>query len=398
MSTTYVPLQYPYQIIKYKKDIAMQIGTLIVTTQKEGNADGQDYHIETHSHPVVTYDNKANAKPNSQLAKYQFLEGVVWNNVEVKDVTTICLSDARLSWREFIDFLEEDLCRDESAEAPCLDAFWKIIKLAGGVAPPERPNLVARFFIDANMSYDDEMSYDDNDEELKAYLETHLDDINWQEVSPDDVAFEIDDCDLLSVGTNPKGYTERNTDDFCFFAKYDQDHPDTWKSAIKEQIKQYRLIFQNLGGDMTEFHISYEKDNYIDGYANQQVNVFIDELNTSEEFTQFYVWPEEAFTCDNCSDDRLISNLLTPKAMRMWHGLQRAGMIDKKYQPVGLSRTEMAILAYDMSKLLGIKNMWVTFERLWNKNNLRNDYNDSIYQKKSLAFRDKLKQVFTDIQ
>ena len=86
ISTTYVPLQYPYQIIKYKKDIAMQIGTLIVTVQKGGNADGLDYHIETHSHPVVTYDNKENTKPNGQLSKYQFLEGVVWNNVEVKDV------------------------------------------------------------------------------------------------------------------------------------------------------------------------------------------------------------------------------------------------------------------------------------------------------------------------
>ena len=73
-------------------------------------------------------------------------------------------------------------------------------------------------------------------------------------------------------------------------------------------------------------------------------------------------------------------------------------MIDKKYQPVGLSRTEMAIVAYDVSDLLGIKNMWVTFGRLWNKKNLRNDYNDSMYQKKSLKFRDKLKKILADIQ
>ena len=39
-STTYVPLQPPFQIIKYARDIAMQIGTLIVTIQKEGDMNG----------------------------------------------------------------------------------------------------------------------------------------------------------------------------------------------------------------------------------------------------------------------------------------------------------------------------------------------------------------------
>ena len=35
VSTLYVPLQPPYQVIKYDKDVAMQIGTLIITIQKE---------------------------------------------------------------------------------------------------------------------------------------------------------------------------------------------------------------------------------------------------------------------------------------------------------------------------------------------------------------------------
>ena len=33
VSTAYVPLQPPYQIIMYDHDVAMQIGTLIVTVQ-----------------------------------------------------------------------------------------------------------------------------------------------------------------------------------------------------------------------------------------------------------------------------------------------------------------------------------------------------------------------------
>ena len=137
VSTTYVPLQPPYQIIKYSGDIAMQIGTLIVTIQKEGNVNGLGYQIETHSHPVVAYENKFKAEPNRQLTSYQFLEGAVWNYVEVKDVTTICLTNALLPWREFIDFLWRDVDRRLCVAQPTIAAYWSLEKLCGGVELPE---------------------------------------------------------------------------------------------------------------------------------------------------------------------------------------------------------------------------------------------------------------------
>lgn len=56
-STSYVTLQPPFQIIKYGHDIGMQIGTLIVTKQTEGN-EIHPFKIETHSYPVVAYENK----------------------------------------------------------------------------------------------------------------------------------------------------------------------------------------------------------------------------------------------------------------------------------------------------------------------------------------------------
>jgi hypothetical protein len=90
--------------------------------------------------------------------------------------------------------------------------------------------------------------------------------------------------------------------------------------------------------------------------------------------------------------------LSTEKAMLMWKLLQQAGYIDDDYQPIGLSRTELAILAYDMSKRLGIRDKWKTFEKLWDKKNLRNDYNEAMNQRKSLEFREKLKLLFADIQ
>lgn len=137
VSTTYVPLQPPYQIIKYSGDIAMQIGTLIITIQKEGNLNGMGYEIETHSHPVVSYENKYKAESDHQLSAYQFLESAVWNYVEVKDVTTICLTSSRLPWHEFIEFLWRDVDRKLCVAQPTMGAYWYLDKLCGGVEPPK---------------------------------------------------------------------------------------------------------------------------------------------------------------------------------------------------------------------------------------------------------------------
>ena len=136
VSTTYVPLQPPYQIIKYSGDIAMQIGTLIITIQKEDNDNGLGYAIETHSHPVVSYENKFKMEPNHQLSSYQFLEGAVWNYVEVKDVTTICLSNSRLSWQDFVEFLWRDMDKRMCVAQPTIRAYWSLEKLCGGVEFP----------------------------------------------------------------------------------------------------------------------------------------------------------------------------------------------------------------------------------------------------------------------
>ena len=135
-STTYVPLQPPYQIIKYSGDVAMQIGTLIVTIQKEGNANGLGYSIETHSHPVVAYENKINMDKSRQLSAHVLLEGAVWNYVEVKDVTTVCMNDSRLTWDEFMDFLAYDVERRFCVGQPTVAMYWRLQDLCLGVEPP----------------------------------------------------------------------------------------------------------------------------------------------------------------------------------------------------------------------------------------------------------------------
>ncbi len=94
----------------------------------------------------------------------------------------------------------------------------------------------------------------------------------------------------------------------------------------------------------------------------------------------------------------LFPKLSTDKAMLMWQRLRQAGYIDEHYQPVNLSRTQLALLANEMSNRLGIYDKWKTFERLWNKKNLRNELNKALDQHKSLSFISLMKNIFADIQ
>jgi hypothetical protein len=70
-----------------------------------------------------------------------------------------------------------------------------------------------------------------------------------------------------------------------------------------------------------------------------------------------------------------------------------AGLIDEVNQPT-VSRTEAALLANTIAERLGIKNKWKVFESLWQRKNMRGDYNTALDQRKSLIFQEKLKSIF----
>lgn len=232
VSTTYVPLQPPYQIIKYGGDIAMQIGTLIVTIQKEGNMNGLGYQIETHSHPVVSYENKFKKEPNRQLTAYRFLEGAVWNYVEVKDVMTICLNNARLPWREFIDFLWRDIDRRLSVAIPTINAYWSLDKLCDGVEPPK----------------------------FKHYT-VHLDIINYDKIQ----------------GQNIPVIRSHTGDIFALNAQ--ATDKDEMILKIRQELANYIMVLRNRQYPTSDLTISYETDNpfCID---------FVRRLNGSRVFTE----------------------------------------------------------------------------------------------------------------
>ena len=84
--------------------------------------------------------------------------------------------------------------------------------------------------------------------------------------------------------------------------------------------------------------------------------------------------------------------LATDEAMTLWKKAQAAGWIDANYQPL-ISRTQSALLADAMAEKLGIRQKWKTFETLWNRKNMRSDYNLALRQQQSLDFQTELKRM-----
>ena len=98
-------------------------------------------------------------------------------------------------------------------------------------------------------------------------------------------------------------------------------------------------------------------------------------------------------TKDRSASTELPEPLATPEAMALWRNAQQAGYVNEHFQPL-LSRTQAAMLAYEMTKLLGIRHKWRIFEAFWNRKNMRGDYNDALNQRQTLAFQDSIKALF----
>ena len=87
--------------------------------------------------------------------------------------------------------------------------------------------------------------------------------------------------------------------------------------------------------------------------------------------------------------------LCTPQAEVLLAKLCDAGMLDARWQPVGLTNTERGLLAKILSDELGIDTPWKVFGDCWqvNSGTLRTAYNQALNQRKSLNFQDRLKAV-----
>jgi len=60
-----------------------------------------------------------------------------------------------------------------------------------------------------------------------------------------------------------------------------------------------------------------------------------------------------------------------------WKKIKKAGLVDENGQPTG-SRTESAILAEILLKRMGKEHQWSFFEKIWNRKNMRADFQDAV--------------------
>ena len=90
--------------------------------------------------------------------------------------------------------------------------------------------------------------------------------------------------------------------------------------------------------------------------------------------------------------ERMSDNLKGEEGQEVLKNLQEHGLLDENFYPLNLSSSESAVLAYQISITLDIKEMWKVFSDLWDisPNALRAAYNRGMEQKKTIEFLDKI--------
>lgn len=120
----YVPLERPYRIIYANGNVGLQIGTLIAVSEDPSRSDRVSVGIYTNSFPVVSFINK---KLDNKELSYSdigfgggFSEAIVWDYLEQKNVSTLCIEGGCVRWDSLLEILTPRLqdCKtyDENVE------------------------------------------------------------------------------------------------------------------------------------------------------------------------------------------------------------------------------------------------------------------------------------------
>ena len=96
--------------------------------------------------------------------------------------------------------------------------------------------------------------------------------------------------------------------------------------------------------------------------------------------------------------ERMSDNLKGEEGQEVLKNLQEHGLLDENFYPLNLSSSESAVLAYQISITLDIKEMWKVFSDLWDisPNALRAAYNRGMEQKKTIKFLDEITPLLND--
>ena len=96
--------------------------------------------------------------------------------------------------------------------------------------------------------------------------------------------------------------------------------------------------------------------------------------------------------------ERMSDNLKGEEGQEVLKNLQEHGLLDENFYPLNLSSSESAVLAYQISITLDIKEMWKVFSDLWDisPNALRAAYNRGMEQKKTIDFLGEITPLLND--
>ena len=127
--------------------------------------------------------------------------------------------------------------------------------------------------------------------------------------------------------------------------------------------------------------------------VGQQI-AHVDKLETHfDKDMNMQVVDTEAMMNSNSETEPALPEILcTPQAEALLAKLRRAGWVDGRWKPVGLSNAEKGTLAEYLSEKLGIQSHWKFFGRLWHLNSetLRTSKARGLDQGKTWKFRSKL--------
>ena len=95
------------------------------------------------------------------------------------------------------------------------------------------------------------------------------------------------------------------------------------------------------------------------------------------------------------AEQQIPEELTTPEAREVLSKLHRAGLLDERWQPVGLSYADMGTLAGYIADKLCIQTPWKTFGCLWQKkpDALRSGMNRGTTQNKTDLLLDRIKKA-----
>ena len=132
----------------------------------------------------------------------------------------------------------------------------------------------------------------------------------------------------------------------------------------------------------------YVRGSYIDIHDNENVYLTVDkngEVTTRIDEAQLKKKPETAAVS-------VPDVLRTPEAEALLKKLCDAGMLERNWQPVGISNAEKGTLIEYISEKLDIRAKWKFFGRLWaiDSETLRTSKSRGLEQDKTWKFRERL--------